>query len=528
MTSLPIRRVIEQVHAGNIRIPAFQRGFVWDADRVAYLMDSIYKGYPFGTAILWRTKTQLRSDRRLGPFELPDRDPDYPIDYVLDGQQRLTSVFGVFQTLLEAKEHEEWMDIYYNFSAGEDLQRSQFLALPPDEVDLSVHFPIKTFFTTVDYRNATERLDYKKQAQIDDVQAAFKEATIPFQTIETDDRAMVAIVFERVNRLGVKLDILQLLSAWTWSEEFDLQEQFQDLANELQPFGFDGLRYDPNLLLRCCSAVMSDDASPSGILDLNGADVRDRFGEIRNGLLGAIDFLQRNLYVEQFKNLPYPTLLVPLTAFFAHKEGQQPNYSGSQIKELLKWFWRACFTRRFSAGVLKKLNRDIRQAKALRDNGSLGLADFSCIVSAEFFSETRFTIGSVNTSTYILLLAQLQPRSFITGQPSTLREALLVYNRTEFHHCYPRKFLKSQGRSTQEINRLANFAFVTRADNRKLGGHAPSIYRAVMNKDRETEILTSAACPISLFSDDYDQFIVDRAKLLKQEADRLSIAGLDS
>lgn len=74
------------------------------------------------------------------------------------------------------------------------------------------------------------------------------------QLVETDDRAKVAIVFERVNRLGMELDILQLLSAWTWSEAFDLQERFEEFAEELRPFGFQGVGEDSNLLLRCCAA----------------------------------------------------------------------------------------------------------------------------------------------------------------------------------------------------------------------------------------------------------------------------------
>ena len=98
--SLSIRQIIEKVASGQLRIPKFQRGFVWDDERVAFLMDSIYKGYPFGSLILWRTKTQLKSERDLGPFTLPPIEPAYPIDYVLDGQQRLTSIFGVFQTEL--------------------------------------------------------------------------------------------------------------------------------------------------------------------------------------------------------------------------------------------------------------------------------------------------------------------------------------------------------------------------------------------------------------------------------------------
>ena len=86
--SITIRQTLEPLNGGALRIPAFQRGFVWDTDRVAYFVDSLYKGYPVGSLLFWRTKAQLKSEKRLGPFVLPDRDPDYPIDYVLDGQQR--------------------------------------------------------------------------------------------------------------------------------------------------------------------------------------------------------------------------------------------------------------------------------------------------------------------------------------------------------------------------------------------------------------------------------------------------------
>ena len=64
-------------------------------------MDSIYKNFPVGSLLFWRTKEKLRDERQLGPFVLPDPQVDYPIDYVLDGQQRLTSIFAVFQSTLE-------------------------------------------------------------------------------------------------------------------------------------------------------------------------------------------------------------------------------------------------------------------------------------------------------------------------------------------------------------------------------------------------------------------------------------------
>src|SRR4051812_31154374 len=100
MAEYSIRELIDMVSRGQIRIPTFQRGFVWEPNRVAFFMDSLYKRYPFGSLLFWRTKEPLKTERQLGPFVLPERDPDYPVDYVLDGQQRVTSVFGVFQTEL--------------------------------------------------------------------------------------------------------------------------------------------------------------------------------------------------------------------------------------------------------------------------------------------------------------------------------------------------------------------------------------------------------------------------------------------
>ena len=78
-------------------------------------------------------------------------------------------------------------------------------------------------FDTIKYREATKNLTNDDVKKIDELQAIFKEAKIPYQTLETDNKAKVAIVFERINRKGVPLDIFQLLTAWTWSEDFVLQ-----------------------------------------------------------------------------------------------------------------------------------------------------------------------------------------------------------------------------------------------------------------------------------------------------------------
>lgn len=294
MGELSIRNLIDRVERGEIRIPAFQRGFVWDAERISFLMDSIHKGYPFGSVILWQTRERLKTERQLGPFQLPDPEDNFPINYVLDGQQRLTSIFGTFQTDLTPEGSEGWPTVYFDFAADVDLQESQFIILEDGLVaNPKRHFPINTFFNTTEYRKATRDLSDAEVEIIDKVQSNFKEAKIPTQDIVTDNRGKVAIVFERVNRLGVELDVLQLLSAWTWSEDFDLQKKFEELAEVLAPFGFGEVGADSNLLLRCCSAIIAGDAAPSTLMNMNGAEVRERFDEISNGIQGAIDFVKQ-------------------------------------------------------------------------------------------------------------------------------------------------------------------------------------------------------------------------------------------
>lgn len=485
-------------------------------------MDSIYKGYPFGSIILWRTREQLRSERRLGPFPLIDPEPQYPIDYVLDGQQRLTSIFGVFQTDVTPIEESEWTNIYFDFDAPQDSQDPQFAALLPSEVVKSQHFPINTFFDVPGWRRETKSLPDELAERIEEVRSVFQQSNIPTQYIETNDRSRVSIVFERVNRLGVRLDTFQLLSAWTWSEEFDLKRKFDELSEELAPFGFGEVGEDTNLLLRCCAAVVAHDSSPSALIDLNGSIVRDRFEEIVNGVQGAIDFLKRNLRVYKLASLPYSTFLVPLSVFFAVKDRKSFKYSDAQREVLLRWFWRSCFSRRYSAGTIRNLNQDITRAAELRNGTSTRLADVQASISEEFFETKRFTVGSVHTNTYILMLAQGGPRSFVSGSPIDLDKVLQNYNRNEFHHLYPQAYLRDQDFTNAEINKLANLAFMSSIDNKTLGGVAPSKYRHHMPKTSEAKILSSALCPSSLFEDDFNQFVKERSRVLATKARNLA------
>jgi hypothetical protein len=535
LTSYPIRKILDQVYSGQIRIPAFQRGFVWDADHVAHFLDSIYKGYPFGSLLFWLTQERLKSERNLGPFELPDPHDKYPISYVLDGQQRATSLFITFQTELTRPSDPDWRSVYFDLSAKGTPQQSQFVALKNPEVDFSIHFPLDSLFNSVSYRLATARFTRPEDiTAIDQLHSVFKEAQVPIQLMETEDRTTVAIVFERINRMGVELTALELLSAWTWSEDFDLRIKLEQMQEELDDFAFGDIATDPNLVLRCCAAILKSDPSIDALMNIDGNDIRGNYERVYNGIKGAIDFLRKQLHIETLKTLPYPLLLVPLSVYFAVPANAMRVTPEAEISTLKRWFWRCCFAERYSGQTIRAAKTDIQEMVKLREGKQHSLGAFTVDVRTTFFLST-FRINTARTATFVNMLAQLGPRSFISGNRVDLENVLQNYNKAEFHHIFPKAYItkRLENRDSKEetevdltlfVDTIANFCFLSRIDNNKIRANPPSEYKSLMPEDETVlkDILDSAAIDGEyLFNDQFQQFIVARVAKLMNIANSL-------
>ena len=517
-----ITDLISDVKRGRIRIPSFQRGFVWDRDRVAYFIDSIYKGFPFGSVLIWRTRNCLRTERNLGPYKLPDNEAEYPIDYVLDGQQRITSIFGIFQNSLTAEDGEttEWTDLFFEINSEESIPFKYLEDVT--NYDPTKIFPLKYVFDARNYRKVTRDLDDSLAEQIDELIERFTKARIPVERFESEEPKYVATVFERINRQGVELDTFQLLSVWNWSEDFDLQEKFKEVAEELEPFGFKEVGSD--LLLKCCSALVRNRVDPEDFMKLPGSEVRNKFQEIKTGIFGAIDFLKDELNVFSLKLLPMENILAVLASFFASSQKQPPPVPQEQNEVIKQWFWRACFSQRYARGGAKSTDVDLAEVQNLKAGKPHKLGEFDVPLDTSFFVKNSFRMSSVATNTFILLLAQGKPLNFIQGTKISLQDVLSQGNRKEFHHIFPKAYLGQKYKDAQ-INCLANFSLLARTDNNKINNQPPSKYRREMPANVQTfqEIIATHLCPAKAFTDDnYDDFLVARAELLLQKAKELS------
>ncbi|GMB93425.1 DUF262 domain-containing protein [Helicobacter bizzozeronii] len=107
---------------GEYQIPRFQRDFVWKKDQVAKFIDSLAKGFPTGSFLVWKTKERLQSSKEIGQIFLKEPKTG-EIYYVLDGQQRMSALFVVYQGLKvkrSSRVFDDYKDIMLRLESDED------------------------------------------------------------------------------------------------------------------------------------------------------------------------------------------------------------------------------------------------------------------------------------------------------------------------------------------------------------------------------------------------------------------------
>lgn len=220
--------------------------------------------------------------------------------------------------------------------------------------------------------------------------------------------------------------------------------------------------------------------------------------------------------------MPYPAMLIPLSVYFASSGQHQLVVTDQHRRALERWFWRSCFSERYSGQTNRVARHDIAEMVKLRDGEETALGTFSAAVSSEFFSETVFRLSSARSATFVLELASMEPRSFISGSRVDLAAVLQAYNRHEFHHMYPRALLREDEVPPTAINCLANMCILSRADNNKIKRKRPSEYKELMPTGDDLEaLLASAVTTETLFSDDFEAFRQERALMLAKVATEL-------
>jgi len=516
-TARKIDRLISRIEEGDIIIPAFQRGFVWNQEQVLELLDSIYRDYPIGSILLWTTNERLKSTRNIGGFLIPERESEYPVNYVLDGQQRLATIYAVFCKDRDRDPQNSRYDIDPGiFEIYFDLDDDRFVP-DYDLDDGHANLKMSSLLDVNKFLDEVGKLDGKYRQQARNFQSKFMNYEIPVVSTTKRNKDEVGIIFERINNTGTRLTTLDLMVAWTWGEDFHLREELDQILEVLDLKGF-GETPD-KIILQCLAGVVEKTTKTRDILKLEPETVRNSIDNLRNSLEKSIDFLSTELNVSSRDFLPHSHQIVPLTFFFSRVN--TPNQD--QRKILKQWLWITSFSRRYSGSTDMKMNDDITFfEEAINDNYS-DIQKYSYSVDTSSLINQRFSKSSPFTRAFLLLLAQNNPLNLVNGSRIDLGTALSKYNLKEYHHIFPRNFLKNKGVETERINSLCNFTFIPADSNKTISSKSPSDYIFnVVPSNAYSKILNSNLMPLRkdiYQKNQYETFLEKRATLIMQYLD---------
>ncbi len=519
ITSTPRRidRIISRIEEGDIKIPAFQRGFVWKQEQVLALLDSIYRDYPIGSILLWQTSERLNSTRNIGGFLIPAREPAYPVNYVLDGQQRLATIYATFCKDRSRDPQNARYDIDQDiFEIYFDLDDDKFVP-DCDLVNGHANLKMTSLLDVNKFFDDVNKLDEKYRQKARDLQSKFQNYDIPVTTTTKRKKEEVGIIFERINNTGTKLTTLDLMIAWTWSEEFHLREELDDLTEILEIKGF-GETPD-KIILQCLAGIIKKTTKTRDILGLEPETVRNSIDKLKSSLEKSIDFLSTELHISSRDFLPHSHQIVPLAFFFS--KVNTPDQEQSKI--LKQWFWKTSFSRRYSGSTDTKMNDDITFFEKVVNHDYSDIDKYSYSVDKATLVNQRFSKSSPFARALLLLLAQKNPRNLVNGNRIDLGVALSEYNAKEYHHIFPRAFLKTKDIETNEINSLCNFCFLPADSNKKIAGKSPSDYMFdTVPSSAYSKILNSNLMPLKKViyqKNQYASFLEERATLIIQYLD---------
>jgi len=509
--------LISEIQKGQIKIPKFQRDFVWSIDKTAKLLDSILKGYPIGTFILWETNERLNDIKNIGNLQLPPIPDDIKVQYVLDGQQRITSLYAAFLGASIQKEGEkkitDYGSIFVDLEGDIDNNDEQIIVSEkPESKNISLKNLLNSKYS--DLRESYSNDDIDKIQEYKETFTSYDFSTV---VLRKEDIDSAIEVFTRINTGGQTLTLFEIMSAKTYDEEqkFDMQDRFQKLLKELEVSKYETI--SSTVILNILGLILSKnkECKRKVVLQLDKQSIIDIWDDVISALKESIDYFRSVYRIPVSTLLPYDALLVPFSYFFYY---QKEKPKGEQIKYLQEFFWRISLSYRYSSSTESKLAQDIKRIDQILNGERPNYDELKVFLSSpRDLIDTSFSAGSSYCKAVLCLLAYSEPKDFQDNGKVILDNSWLkMANSKNYHHFFPKSYLRKQGIGNE--NSIVNITLVgADLNKRKIRAKAPSIYIQDFldeNDDLHKSIKSHLIDNIDDFgihSDDYSVFLEKRA-----------------
>ncbi|AUX38130.1 MULTISPECIES: DUF262 domain-containing protein [Sorangium] len=363
--------LLQEVHEGTIQVPEFQRGYAWSDEQRLRLMDSIWRGIPIGSLLVWRTTSDrgIRVKTQIGPCPLPQGQRSGVRGYLVDGLQRVTTLYSALMPLPEGVEQDSegrrW-PIYYDLAAppGDDLRfrlRHGRQSAQPTWIPLACVLDDDLFFKFRTQLVEMGRRDLLQEAR--QLESRFRSYVVPVVPLVSDDQELVTEAFARVNSYGQDLDEGDMAHALTLRRTFSFNDELAVISEQLSPMGFGGL--DRKIIIAALKAMWDLDVYKSGAKGLklklesqDGRDLLRAFPEI----FAPVAELLRAFGVYGPGSLPYAYQLVALVRA-RHVVGE-PGLRQAQ-PALERWFFWTSYHEHFTGMTSGQLRQEFDRVEAL-------------------------------------------------------------------------------------------------------------------------------------------------------------------
>jgi hypothetical protein len=534
--NIPIDTLVDMYKRGELRLPEIQRHYVWQATRVRDLLDSLYRGYPSGSILMWETDEPVPTR----DFAIAQESNAFAgRKLLLDGQQRLTSLTAVLGgEQVSVRGRKRPIDILFNLEHPDgpptddtEVESDEPSPLTPDdevsdeaedteeaEQGLQEKLNRRTFvvasknllsqpnwvsvshiFRTANDAEILEKAgiesfkDPKFQKYSDRLKKlrAIKDYHYVVHVLE---RAMsyeeVTEIFVRVNSLGAKLRSSDLALAQMTSRWPNLLKELEAFQEECEQSWF---TIELGHLVRAIVVFATQQCLFRSVASTPVDKLKAGWEQAKEGLRYAINFLRTNVGIEDESLLSSPMFIHTLAAVSRVKDNK---LTADEQNKLLHWLLVANARGRYSRGSTETLlNEDL--AIVFRDQDVGKLMDPVKRQFGRLHVEPGDLAGrGVNSPLFSLAYLALKAsgaKDWYSGLGLSLTHQGKLHF-IQWHHIIPKSLLKAQY-ETGEINEIANMAFITGQTNRRISNKEATDYLATIVDKQGAEALTSQCVP---------------------------------
>lgn len=525
-----LKELLAEIHSRNMVLPDFQRDFVWEPSATQELIVSIANNYPAGSLLRVRdTRRNFAAREFEGAPKLNDHRHTF---LVLDGQQRLTSLYQAF---FGVGEHRYYLDlrkllrgedfddaIFHLRSSTKWVQAYEDLMLQARDLILplsvlqggSGRFGQWT-------RQAARRLDDTARIKLEDSLDTIEDKWIKaiddyqFPVVTLSDQTepdALCTIFETLNRTGVKLSVFELLTARFWPQNINLRELW-DRACTHHPI-IETFEVDPYYVLQGISLASrkAPSCKRSDVLNLAAEDITQWWDRVVLGLAKGLEILRDDCKVVLPKWLPYQTMLPPLAAILARVGIPKTADAGAQREKIKRWFWCAVFGQVYESAPNSKSAKDVVEIIPWLNDRDVPEAVGTFRFDPRALRDVTPRQRSIYRGAICLILGRgardFHTQSVITGK-------LMSDEGIDDHHIFPAAYLERQGGiAARTRDCILNRTLIDRTTNQMISNRAPSDYLAEIRRTRDfpfEAVLESHGLPAGedspLLHDDFEAFL---------------------